>query len=81
MRGGRKSERLREREIDREREDQSGWRRQRPDQVGLGVEWSGLVVNGDQIDDRWWWPDQSVMSRKPKESTHDALLMEQKLNC
>ena len=22
-----------------------------------------------------------VMSRKPKESTHDALLMEQKLNC
>ena len=81
MRGGRKSERLREREIDREREDRSGWRRQWPDQVGLGVEWSGLVVNGDQIDDRWWRPDQSVMSRKPKESTHDALLMEQKLNC
>ena len=22
-----------------------------PDRVGLGVEWSGLVVNGDQIDD------------------------------
>ena len=25
--------------------------RRRPDWVGLGVEWSGLVVNGDQIDD------------------------------
>ena len=24
---------------------------------------------------------QKLMSRKPKESTHDALLMEQKLNC
>ena len=23
----------------------------RPDRVGLGVEWSGLVVGGDQIDD------------------------------
>ena len=22
-----------------------------PDRVGLGVEWSGLVVGGDQIDD------------------------------
>ena len=26
-----------------------GWRR--PDQVGLGVEWSGLVVSGGQIRD------------------------------
>ena len=25
-----------------------GWRR--PDRVGLGVEWSGLVVGGGQID-------------------------------
>ena len=24
---------------------------------------------------------EKVMSRKPKESTHDTLLMEQKLNC
>ena len=54
MRGGRKSERLREREIDWEREDWGGWRRQRPNQVGLGVEWSGLVVDGNQIGDRWW---------------------------
>ena len=44
MKGERKSERSREREIDREREDQSGWRQWRLNQVGLGVEWSGLVV-------------------------------------
>ena len=25
--------------------------RRRPDRVGLGVEWSGLVVGGGQIDD------------------------------
>ena len=25
--------------------------------------------------------DQFMMSRKPKESTHDTLLIEQKLNC
>ena len=49
MRGERKSERLREREIDQEREDQSGWRRRWLDRVGLGVEWSGLVVGGGQI--------------------------------
>ena len=40
MRGGRKSERL------RERENRSGWRRWRLDRVGLGVEWNGLVVGG-----------------------------------
>ena len=51
MIGERKSERLREREIDQEREDQSGWRRRWLDRVGLGVEWSGLVVGGNQIDD------------------------------
>ena len=60
MGGGRKSERLREREIDREREDWSGWRQQQLDQVGLGEQWSGLVVDGNQIDDRWWRPDQPV---------------------
>ena len=49
MRGERKSERLREREINQEREDQSGWRRRWLDRVGLGVEWSGLVVGGGQI--------------------------------
>ena len=68
MRGGRKSERLREREIDWEREDRSGRRRQRPDQVGLGVEWSGLVVDGDQWGfEKWvyrtgsseWWVRRS----------------------
>ena len=63
MRGGRKSERLREREIDREREDWSGWRQQRLDQVGLGEEWSGLVVDGNQIGDRWWRLDQPVWWR------------------
>ena len=41
MRGGRKSERL------REREDRSGWRQWRPDWVGLEVEWSDLVIDGD----------------------------------
>ena len=50
VRGGRKSERL------RERENRSGWRRRRLDRVGLGVEWNGLVVGGGQIRDRWWWP-------------------------
>ena len=50
MRGGRKSERLKEREIDREREDRSGWRRWWPDRVGLGVEWSGLVAARLAID-------------------------------
>ena len=48
MKGERKSERSREREIDREREDQSGWRQWRLNQVGLGVEWSGLVIGGGQ---------------------------------
>ena len=28
--------------------------------MGLGVKWSGLVVDGDQIGDRWWRPDQPV---------------------
>ena len=37
-----------------ERENRSGWRWQRSDRVGLGVEWSGLVVGGGQIGDRWW---------------------------
>ena len=36
------------REIDQEREDWSGWRQRRLDRVGLGVEWSGLVVSGGQ---------------------------------
>ena len=41
--GGRKSERLREREIDREREDQSGWRTTAASSGGFGggVEWAG----------------------------------------
>ena len=50
MRGGKKSERL------REREDRSGWRLQQPDRVGLEVEWgwwSGLarsvIGGGGQI--------------------------------
>ena len=68
MRGGRKSERLKEREIDREEIDQSGRRWRRPDRVGLGVEWSGLVVGGDQWGfEKWvcgmgsseWWVRQN----------------------
>ena len=50
MKGGKKSERLREREIDREREEQSGWRTA-AQSGGFGVEWSGLVVDGGQIND------------------------------
>ena len=47
MRGGRKSERLREREIYQEREDQSGWRTAAARLGGFrgGVEWVG---------NRWW---------------------------
>ena len=59
MRGGRKSERLREREIYQEREDQSGWRTAAARLGGFRVEWSGLVIGGGQIGDRWWrldWP-------------------------
>ena len=42
MRGGRKSERLREREIDREREDRSRWRTMaRSGGFGGEVEWVG----------------------------------------
>ena len=53
MRGGRKSERLREREIDRERGDQSEWRTvaARLGGFGGGVEWAG---------DRWR-PDQQLV--------------------
>ena len=29
-----------------------------PDRVGLGVEWSGLVIGGGQIGNRWWRPDR-----------------------
>ena len=42
MRGGRKSERLREKEIDWEREDWSGWRMAaKSGGFGGGVEWAG----------------------------------------
>ena len=63
MKGGRKSERLKEREIDR-----SGRRWRRLDRVGLGVEWSGLVVGGNKWGfEKWvcgmgsseWWVRQS----------------------
>lgn len=55
--GGRKIDRLREREIDRERE-RSEWMEDGGGQIGwvLGVEWSGLVIGGGQIGDRWWRP-------------------------
>ena len=42
VRGGRKSERLKEREIDREREDRSAWRMAaRSSGFRGGVEWAG----------------------------------------
>ena len=57
---GRKSERLRDKDIGKERigvdgggSDQIGWVWGWTG-VGLGVEWSGLVVGGGQIGDRWW---------------------------
>lgn len=49
MRGGRKSERLREKEIDWEREDRSGWRMAaRSGGFGGGVEWAGGRWRPDQ---------------------------------
>ena len=33
--------------------------------MGLGVEWSGLVIGGGQIGDQWWWPDwRSVVAAR-----------------
>ena len=53
MRGGRKSERLKEREIDREKEDWSGWRTAAARSGGFrgGVEWAG----GRWQPDQWHW--------------------------
>ena len=79
MRGGRKSERLRERVIDREREDRSGWRWRQPKQVGLGVEWNGLVVGGSQIGNRWWQPDR-LMRWRARWSTACGRLSRSELN-
>ena len=57
MRGGRKSERLREREIYQEREDQSGWRMAAARLGGFrgGVEWVG---------NRWWSNWWSVVAAR-----------------
>ena len=51
-----------EKYIRKERIKVDGGRR-RPDWAGLGVEWSGLVIGGGQIGDRWWRLDRPVRWR------------------
>ena len=41
-----------------------GWRR--PDQVGLGVEWSGLMVSGGQIGDVKHGGEEELRKKREK---------------
>ena len=50
VRGGRKSDKSREKEIDWERE-RLEWMEDDDDQIGWVWGWSGLVVDGGQFDD------------------------------
>ena len=40
--------------------------RRRPDQVGLGVEWSGLVVSGGQIGDVEHGGEEELRKKREK---------------
>ena len=63
MRGGRNRETL------REREDRSGWRQRQPDEVGLGLEWSGLVVDGGQISDIEQEGEEELRKKRKKKKS------------
>ena len=61
MRGGRKSDKLRERDRSGKREIRVDGGQRRPDRVGLGVEWSGVG----------WWSvaaKLATLSKKEKKS-------------